>query len=151
MRSSSRRFETRRARIELVPMIDTMVFLLVFFMIASLAMSKQKGFPVTLPKADSATPATWADRALVITAKADGTIYLNKTLVSRETLKEKLAASLKNNSEQVVVINADSDLLHRQVVGLMDEARLAGATHLAIATDGKEGLFQPGPGEAKTP
>jgi biopolymer transport protein ExbD len=151
MKSHSRRFEVRRSRIELVPMIDTMVFLLVFFMIASLAMSKQKGLSVTLPKADSASPATWADRSLVITAKTDGRIYLNKTPVSSQDLENELVSRLKENAEQVVVINADADLLHRQVVWLMDEARLAGASHLAIATDGKEAVISPEENKTKTP
>ena len=48
-------------------MIDTMAFLLVFFMIASLAMTRQQGMPVNLPRADSGAPQTWGDRALVVT------------------------------------------------------------------------------------
>jgi biopolymer transport protein ExbD len=145
MKSLSRKFEVRRARIELVPMIDTMVFLLVFFMIASLAMTKQKGLSVTLPKADSATPATWADRSIVLTEKSDGSIYLNKTPVSKEELPDRLTARLESNPDQVVVINADANLFHRQVVDLMDIARQAGATHLAIATDGQEAILEKEP------
>ena len=121
-----------------MPMIDTMVFLLVFFMVASLAMSRQKGITVALPSAASAPKATWADRALVITEAADGVIYLDKTKVTREELKASLASQLKNKSDRVVVINADEQLRHREVVWLMDEARIAGASHLAIATNGLE-------------
>ncbi len=132
------RFEPRRARIELIPMIDTMVFLLVFFMIASLAMTQEKGLPVALPKADSAQKATWADRAIVITEKADGAMYLDKKPVSPQQLGGLLAARLQSKPGLVVVINAHENLRHRQVIWLMDEARKAGATQLAIATDGEQ-------------
>jgi biopolymer transport protein ExbD len=130
-------------------MIDTMVFLLVFFMIASLAMTKQKGLSVTLPKAEAASPATWADRAIVITEKADGSIYLNKTQIAGGELVEQLSTKLNNPDEQVVVINADAELRHRQVVHLMDQARQAGAIHLAIATDGNEAVLQEEPPPVK--
>lgn len=136
MKSRSSLFERKRARIEIIPMIDTMVFLLMFFMVASLAMSKQNGLPVNLPSAASAPKATWSDRAAVITEDAEGQIYLDKKAVAKSELRGQLAARLAIKPNLVVVINADESLRHRQVVWLMDEARQAGATHLAIATDG---------------
>ncbi|MGC8862852.1 MAG: ExbD/TolR family protein, partial [Armatimonadota bacterium] len=48
-------YQPKRARIEIVPMIDTIFFLLVFFMIASLAMTTAKGMPVNLPRSSAAT------------------------------------------------------------------------------------------------
>jgi biopolymer transport protein ExbD len=143
MKSWSNRFKPRKARIELIPMIDTMVFLLVFFMIASLAMTKQKGIAVALPKADSAPKATWADRALVISAKADGEVYLDKTRIDESEMQSAIAKRLKAKPDLIVVINAAEMLRHRDVVRLMDIARMAGATHLAIATDGKRGDGEP--------
>lgn len=136
MKFRSARISRKRARIELVPMIDTMVFLLVFFMMASLAMTRQKGLPVALPSAESAPKATWADRAIVITEKADGSLYIDKTAVDEQELRAFLSSRLENKPDMVVVINADQNLAHREVVRLMDEARKAGATHMAIATDG---------------
>jgi biopolymer transport protein ExbD len=143
MRLRSFLSKPRKARIELIPMIDTMVFLLVFFMIASLAMSKQKGMPVALPAAESAPKATWTDRAVVITETAEGEIYLDKQQTSRDELTSLLSTRLKSKPNLVVVINADEGLKHREVVWLMDEARKAGAVHMAIATDGN--------GTGKTP
>jgi biopolymer transport protein ExbD len=140
MKSLSARFEPRRARIELVPMIDTMVFLLVFFMIASLAMTKQKGMTVALPAAETASKATWADRAVVLTADTKGDFYIDKSQVSRSELGAQLSALLKSKPNSVVVINADASLLHREVVWMMDEARKAGAVQMAIATNGADDL-----------
>jgi biopolymer transport protein ExbD len=137
MRLWSHRFEPRKARIELVPMIDTMAFLLVFFMIASLAMTHQRGITVALPNAKSAQRDTWADRSLVITESKNGVIHVNKELVTKSQLQETLTSRLSASPDQVIVINADESLRHREVVWLMDIARLAGAKHMAIATTGK--------------
>jgi biopolymer transport protein ExbD len=126
--------EVRRARIELVPMIDTMAFLLIFFMVASLAMSRQMGLAVNLPKAGSAAEQRWADRALVITLSAGGEVYLNKKRVALRALEGELKQRLERRPDLVVVINADGRLTHERVVGVMDAAKRAGARRLAIAT-----------------
>lgn len=123
-----------KARIELIPMIDTMAFLLVFFMIASLAMSQQAGLPVNLPKAASANQQTWGDRSLVITVDEKGRLFLNKDSVARNTLSQEISKRLAGRPELIVVINADEQVRHREVVWVMDEAKKAGAAKMAIAT-----------------
>jgi len=115
-------------------MIDTMAFLLVFFMIASLAMSRQAGLPVNLPTAHSASPQTWGDRALVVTLAGDGQIYLNKQPVASAALEQEVRARLDRHPDLMVVINADASLRHGQVIRAMDAVKRAGAAHMAIAT-----------------
>ena len=66
----------KKARIEIIPMIDTMFFLLVFFMIATLAMTLQRGMPVNLPAASSTTDKVKEHVSLTLTE--DGTLYFNK-------------------------------------------------------------------------
>ena len=129
-----RRQPVEKARIELIPMIDTMAFLLVFFMIASLAMTQQAGMPVNLPRADAAAPQTWGDRQLVITLDRVGKIYLDKQPVPLASLGEALRARLANRPDLVVVMNADALVRHGEVVAAMDAAKAAGAAHMAIAT-----------------
>jgi biopolymer transport protein ExbD len=131
-----------KARIELIPMIDTMAFLLVFFMIASLAMTQQAGMPVNLPRADAGAPQTWADRQLVITLDQVGKIYLDKQPVPLASLGEALRGRLANRPDLVVVVNADARVRHGDVVAAMDAAKAAGAAHMAIAT-------RPGGGRSK--
>lgn len=123
-----------KPRIELVPMIDTMAFLLIFFMIASLAMTQQAGLPVGLPKADAATAQTWGDRSLVITLDQSGKVYLNKEPVTMASLTNNIKARLAKNGGLIVVINADAKVRHGLVVQAMDAAKQAGAQHMAIAT-----------------
>jgi len=132
------RFEPKRARIELIPMIDTMVFLLVFFMIASLAMTRQKGLSVNLPAAQSGSDPASADRTVVVTLRADGGIYLNKTPLARRDLPAALAAYLRRDPKVVIVINADERVRHGEVIAVMDAAKQAGAAYMAIATKPEE-------------
>ena len=129
-----KRKPVEKARIELIPMIDTMAFLLVFFMIASLAMSQQAGMPVNLPRAEAASPQTWGDRALVVTLDREGHAFLNKEPVARGSLEEGVRARLSARPDLIVVINADKDLRHRAVIAAMDAVKTAGAAHMVIAT-----------------
>lgn len=129
-----KRRPVEKARIELIPMIDTMAFLLVFFMIASLAMSRQAGMMVNLPQATSAAPQTWGDRALVVTLSDDGGWFLNKDAVEPQALEEQVRARLSEHPNLMVVINADSALRHAEVIRAMDAVKRAGAAHMAIAT-----------------
>jgi biopolymer transport protein ExbD len=129
-----RRRPVEKARIELIPMIDTMAFLLVFFMIASLAMSRQAGLPVTLPRAESADPQTWGDRALVVTLERDGDLFLDKDPVEWSSLTEQVGERLAGRPELVVVINADEETRHREVIAAMDAVKQAGGTNMVIPT-----------------
>ncbi len=122
-----KRRPVEKARIELIPMIDVMAFLLLFFMIASLAMSRQAGLPVSLPRAESADPQTWGDRALVVTLDREGNLFLNKDPVEWESLTQQVSARLAARPELIVVINADEELRHRDVIAAMDAVKQAGA------------------------
>jgi biopolymer transport protein ExbD len=115
-------------------MIDTMAFLLVFFMIASLAMTRQQGMPVELPRADSSAPQTWGDRALVVTMDRQGRLFLNQTQVQLNELKAAVQRRLAAKPHTIVVINADESLRHGAVMRAMDLVKQAGASQVAIAT-----------------
>ena len=126
----------KKARIEIIPMIDTIFFLLVFFMISTLSMARFTGIQVNLPKAASGrqTPAESAS----VTLTKDGRLYVNKETVALEALRQTLQRLLVKNSELLVIINADDGVPHGQVVEIMDEARHAGVTKLSIAVKPRE-------------
>lgn len=134
-----KRRPVEKARIELIPMIDTMAFLLVFFMIASLAMTQQMGLTVNLPRAAAAMPQTSADRMLVVTMDRQGHLFLNKQPVRWGALEPALRERLRARPELVVVVNADENLRHGAVVRVMDAIRRAGAQRMSIATRRPEG------------
>src|ERR1700722_9363572 len=95
----------KRARIEIIPMIDVIFFLLVFFMVSSLAMTKINSMPVALPKTSSNPEAIKQD--IILTIKGDGSIFLNKAPVTLEHLGSQLAYEMHDSPQDVVVVNAD--------------------------------------------
>jgi biopolymer transport protein ExbD len=121
----------KRARIEIIPMIDTIFFLLVFFMISTLSMARYSGLPVSLPKA--ATGQQPASESAAVTITVDGKVYIDKQEVQRENVRTILQQRLSANPELLVLINADERVEHGLVVELMDDARQAGVAKMAIA------------------
>ena len=117
-------------------MIDTIFFLLVFFMISTLSMARYSGLPVNLPKA--ATGQQPPSESAAVTVGPDGKVSIDKQEVARERIAEILRARLAKNSELLVLINADEKVEHGIVVEIMDAARQAGVTKMAIAVKPKE-------------
>ena len=130
-----RRREIKKARIEIIPMIDTIFFLLVFFMISTLSMARYSGLPVNLPKA--ATGQQPPSESAAITISSDGKISIDKQEVARAQIGEVLKARLMKNPDLLVLINADETVEHGLVVEIMDAARQAGVAKMAIAVKPK--------------
>jgi len=126
----------KKARIEIIPMIDTMFFLLVFFMIATLAMTLQRGMPVNLPTAASTTEKVREQVSLTLTE--EGILYYNKEPIALDELQPRLSAVLQTDPEPTVVINADEQISHGRVIEVMDHVRLSGISNMAIATKPKK-------------
>jgi biopolymer transport protein ExbD len=126
-----RRRERRRARIEIIPMIDVVFFLLVFFMMASLSMTVYRGLPVNLPRASTGTTPPVETAAVTVTR--DGQAYLDREPVTRAALGERLRGLVGANPTVAIVITADEAVAHGRVVDVLDEVRTAGVTRMAIA------------------
>ena len=122
----------KKARIEIIPMIDTMFFLLVFFMIATLSMTLQKGMPVNLPTANSATDDVPEQVSITLTKK--GELFFNKEPIVVLDLEPRLQSLLQKAGEPTVVINADEAVSHGRVIEVMDAVRKTGISSMAIAT-----------------
>jgi biopolymer transport protein ExbD len=133
--------ESRKARIEIIPMIDTVFFLLVFFMMASLAMTIHRGMPVNLPKAASGQPARHDHAA--ITLGKNGETWLNREPTTTEALGSRLRALVSANPNLVVMLSADGAVVHRRVVDVVDVARTAGVSRVAIAVAPAEASRRP--------
>ena len=123
---------TKRARIEIIPMIDVIFFLLVFFMVSSLAMTKINSLPVALPKTSSNPQALKQD--VILTIKKDGNIFINKSPTHLETLGSQLSYEMHDNPQNVVVVNADEGVNYGLVIQVMDRARQIGVRKFALAT-----------------
>ncbi|ODT81911.1 MAG: biopolymer transporter ExbD [Nitrosomonadales bacterium SCN 54-20] len=122
--------EYRRGRIEIIPMIDVMFFLLATFMLSSLSMQNLDSLQVNLPQGEAEKLS--AKTPVTLTLTSDSKIFVNRTPVTLETLGDTLKPLLRD-SEQKVVVSADSDAPQGIVVQAMLRARGAGAQHFLIA------------------
>jgi biopolymer transport protein ExbD len=120
-----------KARIEIIPMIDVIFFLLVFFMVSTLSMTINRGLPVNLPTA--ATSQKDVRENVSLTVMQDGKMFLNKEPVTLQDMGPRVKAALASDPRLAVVINADGQVLHSTVVDILDELRQAGISGLAIA------------------
>jgi biopolymer transport protein ExbD len=127
LKLKSRR-ELPEARIDIIPMIDVMLFLLVFFMLSSLSLAKLNGLPVALPKTQTAPAQSSSPPTL--TVQSDGSLFFNRQKVTLENLSE----TLRPFKGQLLLINADTRARHGVVVECMDAARSAGIEQFSIAT-----------------
>ena len=126
------RTSRKKARIEIIPMIDTMFFLLVFFMVATLSMTMERGIPVNLPHAASARDEI--KQVVTLTLTKEGKLFFDKEeLASPAEAALRLASQTGADAQVSVVINADRAVEHGRVVDLMDAVRQAGVTRIAIA------------------
>jgi biopolymer transport protein ExbD len=125
------RKQSEKARIEIIPMIDVIFFLLVFFMISTLSMTINRGLPVNLPTA--ATSQKEMRDNVSLTVLQDGHMFLNKEPITLQDMGPRVKAALASDPQLAIVINADGQVLHSTVVDILDELRQAGVSGLAIA------------------
>ena len=128
-----RRRPSKKARIEIIPMIDVIFFLLVFFMVSSLAMTRVNSLKVTLPKTASSAEAL--HQKAVLSIKRSGEIYVNQVIVTLDGLGAALAQVMRDDPQETVLVNADEGANYGTVIKVMDEARKIGVRKFALATD----------------
>ncbi len=120
------------ARIEIVPLIDIMFFLLASFMLVSLSMTQIERVPMELPQSDSALPEK-SPPPLHFTINEQGVITLDQNILTATEVTEKLAA-LPNREEQAVLIAAHANARHQQIMKLLDALRTAGIEKFSFET-----------------
>ncbi len=124
----------QKGRIEIIPMIDVMFFLLATFMLASLSMQNLDSLQVNLP--EGAAEKLSAEKPVTLTLTKDSKIYINQTVVTLETLATTLKPLLAD-AKQKLIVSADSEAPQGIVVQAMLRARSAGAQHFLIAVKHK--------------
>jgi biopolymer transport protein ExbD len=125
----------RKARIEIIPMIDVMMFLLVFFVLISLHVIPALGIKTSLPGSAQPDKLTVRKHAVVTVAKS-GQVQLDGSDYSIAGLSSALR-QMKASGEIDVVINSDKDVSVQQLVDVMDSIKLSGITSIAIASTRK--------------
>ncbi|HET6252174.1 MAG TPA: biopolymer transporter ExbD [Tepidisphaeraceae bacterium] len=125
--------DSAEARIEIIPLIDIMFFLLAAFMLVSLSMVNLKGVKVNLPTAVSSTSEPKKD-FVDISVDKDGVIYLDKKLVADNELIASLVSLQKANPVLRVFISGDQDARHGRMIRVLDLVRQAGIDKVAFET-----------------
>ena len=123
----------KRARIEIIPLIDIMFFLLATFVMVSLSMVKNQGMPVKLPVASTSAPQDRKDY-ISITVNAKGEFFFNKEPIARADLGPRLQALKASQEDPKIFINGDGKTEFNNVVAVLDETRKAGISKVAIET-----------------
>jgi biopolymer transport protein ExbD len=123
----------KHARIEIVPLIDIMFFLLATFVMVSLSMVKNRGITVVLPQAASGTQEDRKDHVSISLSEA-GQLYLDKQELTQEQLVEALRKLKEQNAELKVFINGDQNARLGLAIAVLDEARKLGISKVAFET-----------------
>lgn len=119
------------AEINITPLTDIFLVLLIIFMITSSAMVESGG-KVNLPKA-VATQSETRGTTVTITPKHE--IYVNQKKVTEESLESALKEALSGNADKTVILRGDKDVLLGETVKVMSIIKQAGATEIAIAAE----------------
>lgn len=120
-------------KLMIIPMIDIIFFLLVFFMISTMTMVQQNTFKVGLPQASSAQ--LDMNQHANITVMADGNIAFNKESLDKEQLIRRVQIELQRNPDLQVILNGDKDVNYGFVIETFDALKQAGLKKLSIAVE----------------
>lgn len=119
------------ARIEIIPLIDIMFFLLAAFMLVSLSMVNMRSVKVDLPTATTSTPDTKRD-FLNISVDRGGLAYLDAKPIGKNELVALLSAMHKTNAALRVYVSGDKEARHGDVIQVLDVVRAAGIEKVAF-------------------
>ncbi len=120
-------------RIDITPMVDVVFLLLIFFMIST-TFVETSGIDIKLPESSAQTLEREPEEIKVFVSR-EGDIFLKEEKVSLTELKKILAGYAERAADTTFLLMADRQSAHGRVVELMDAARAAGFTRLAIGTE----------------
>ena len=123
----------KKARIEILPLIDIVFLLLVFFIYAMLSMAVHRGLPVVLPTSSTAK----IDKHLIltVTVREDGTIYLDKEQILLQDLRDALETKAREEKETGVLLFADRSVSYQKLFQVLDQIRLAGLSKISLQAE----------------
>jgi biopolymer transport protein ExbD len=126
------------ARIEIIPLIDIMFFLLASFMMVSLSQVTLKGFKVNLPTGSSGEVQNKKDYVSLSVDK-DGLYYFDKQPIKLEEILPKLQQVYKTNPEAKIFIRGDTEAVHGNVTRMLDQIRSSGFSKLSFEIKSRAG------------
>jgi biopolymer transport protein ExbD len=123
----------KKSRIEMLPLIDIVFLLLVFFIYAMLSMAVHHGLPIELPVSSTAQ----SDKKLVLSITVDdkANIFINKELVSLEALTNVLEKKALGQTQPGVLLFADRNLSYQKLFQVLDRIKLAGLEKISLQAE----------------
>ena len=123
----------KRPRIEMLPLIDIVFLLLVFFIYAMLSMAVHRGLPVDLPTSSVAE----IDKRLTlsVTVDAEGDIFLDKEAVPLDALGKAIENRVKGEKEPGALLFADRDVPYQRLFNVLDQIRLGGVHRISLQAE----------------
>ena len=131
-----------KAEINVTPLVDVMLVLLIIMMIVAPLL--QQGVPVTLPLATNSSEKPETQDQTVVTIDRGKNVYLNAVPVPKGQLQSRVTQVLEDKSDKIVIIKADEEVAYSAVMDTMDELRAAGIEDMGLITDRRKAPAQGG-------
>ncbi len=128
----------KHARIEIIPLIDIMFFLLASFMMVSLSQVRMKGWKVNLPEGKSGEVQNKKDYVSLSVDK-EGTYYFDKQVIKLEEILPKLQQVYRTSPDAKIFIRGDAEAVHGNVTRMLDQIRSSGFTKLSFEIKSRSG------------
>ena len=122
-------------RINILPMIDVIFAILVFFIVSSLYLTRSEGLPVNLPRATTAE--VQKTKQITVSLDEQGKLTIDSKPTQINQLKAEIEQLIETDSNTTVIVNADKSVEHGQVVDIIDQLRQIPDVQLAIAAKKK--------------
>jgi biopolymer transport protein ExbD len=137
MRFKSQQKISQMPELNLVPMMDVIMTILIFFIVVSMTLTnRQNAINVTLPSAGNGLSEQKTPDPLVVTLNQQKQLFLGKQPISEAQLAEPMKAYLQQHPQGAVVLNADRKLPYEQVVQLLGKMRDIGGDRVSLAIEG---------------
>jgi biopolymer transport protein ExbD len=133
----------KKARIEIIPLIDIMFFLLASFMMVSLSQTTMKGMKVNLPTGASGQTQSKKDYVSLSVDK-DGYYYFDKQRINLEEILPKLQQVYRTNPEAKIFIRGDREAVHGNVTRMLDQIRSSGFSKISFEIKSQASAGVPG-------
>lgn len=128
------RVQLQHPGIQLAPLVDVLLLLLIFFLMTWNAARNENELDVKVPKASAAKEKTAPIGDVIVNVKSDGNVVVNRRNLSSAELTELLKGLVQLNADQAVVIRGDEAGAYKNVVGVLNICSEAGITNVAFAT-----------------
>lgn len=126
---------TNKPKLMIIPMIDIIFFLLVFFMMSMLSMVVQKSMPVNLPTATASS--VDLQRKIPITITADGKMYVEQDAYDLNGMAKRLEAEKAKGGDLTIILRADQRAQYGEFVQVLDTLKNMQLNKIAVATESK--------------